>query len=34
VYLCETCGLPEIARYWQGVIAINEHQKTRSSRPS
>ena len=29
VYLCETSGLPEIARYWQGVIAINEHQKTR-----
>ena len=29
VYLCESCGLQEVARYWQGVISMNEFQKTR-----
>src|SRR5258705_3261278 len=29
VYLCESCGLQEVARYWQSVISMNEFQKTR-----
>lgn len=29
VYLCETRGLVEVARYWQSVIDMNDYQKTR-----
>ena len=29
VYLCESVGLPEVARYWQTVVDMNEHQKQR-----
>lgn len=29
VYLCETLGLPEVARYWQAVIDLNNYQKDR-----
>ena len=29
VYLCESCGLQEVAHYWQSVISMNEFQKTR-----
>ena len=29
VYLCETFGLHTAAQYWQGVIAMNEHQQER-----
>ena len=29
VYLCETCGLPEVARYWETVVQMNQHQKER-----
>ncbi len=31
VYLCEHFGLPDVARYWQGVIDINDWQKRRFS---
>merc|ERR1712099_150557 len=27
VYICESEGLHEVARYWQMVVGINEHQK-------
>ena len=29
VYLCRYYGLEEVARYWEGVIKINEYQKRR-----
>jgi UDPglucose 6-dehydrogenase len=29
VYLCETSGLSEVARYWQTVVEMNEYQKQR-----
>lgn len=29
VYLCEYFGLPEVARYWEQVIALNDYQKRR-----
>jgi UDPglucose 6-dehydrogenase len=29
VYLCESHGLDEVARYWESVVAINEYQKRR-----
>ena len=29
VYLCQSYGLNEVADYWQGVIDINDYQKTR-----
>lgn len=29
VYICETYGLHEVARYWESVIAINDYQKRR-----
>jgi UDPglucose 6-dehydrogenase len=29
VYLCEYYGLPEVARYWEQVIAMNEFQEAR-----
>lgn len=29
VYLCEFFGLPEVADYWEQVIAINDYQKQR-----
>jgi UDPglucose 6-dehydrogenase len=29
VYLCESYGLDEVARYWESVVAINEYQKQR-----
>ena len=29
VYLCETSGLPEVARYWETVVQMNQHQKER-----
>jgi len=28
VYICESEGLHEVARYWQMVVDMNEHQKT------
>merc|ERR1712117_93557 len=28
VYICESKGLTEVARYWQAVVDMNEHQKT------
>merc|ERR1712154_416930 len=28
VYICESEGLTEVARYWQAVVDMNEHQKT------
>lgn len=28
-YLCEQHGLPEVAHYWEAVVAMNEHQKER-----
>eukprot|EP00568_Trieres_chinensis_P008587 CAMPEP_0183297538 /NCGR_PEP_ID=MMETSP0160_2-20130417/4811_1 /TAXON_ID=2839 ORGANISM="Odontella Sinensis, Strain Grunow 1884" /NCGR_SAMPLE_ID=MMETSP0160_2 /ASSEMBLY_ACC=CAM_ASM_000250 /LENGTH=475 /DNA_ID=CAMNT_0025459387 /DNA_START=158 /DNA_END=1585 /DNA_ORIENTATION=- len=31
VYLCETYGLDECARYWNGVISMNNYQKKRFS---
>lgn len=32
VYLCEHFGLVEVARYWEQVIVMNNHQKKRFSR--
>ncbi|MFA6108239.1 MAG: nucleotide sugar dehydrogenase [Candidatus Latescibacterota bacterium] len=32
VYLCEHFGLPEVAAYWQQVVALNDYQKRRFSR--
>ncbi len=29
VYLCEYFGLPEVARYWEQVIVLNDYQKRR-----
>jgi UDPglucose 6-dehydrogenase len=29
VYLCEHFGLPEVARYWESVVAMNDWQKHR-----
>jgi UDPglucose 6-dehydrogenase len=29
VYLCEHYGLPEVARYWEQVVAMNEYQEQR-----
>uniref|UniRef100_UPI00398F746D UDP-glucose 6-dehydrogenase-like n=1 Tax=Pristiophorus japonicus TaxID=55135 RepID=UPI00398F746D len=29
VYLCEALNLPEVARYWQQVIEINDYQRRR-----
>lgn len=29
VYLCEHFGLPEVARYWEQVIVMNDYQKIR-----
>ena len=29
VYLCEHFGLPEVARYWEGVVGMNDWQKRR-----
>ena len=31
VYLCETFGLPEVAAYWNHVVAMNDYQKRRFS---
>ncbi|HEY7204584.1 MAG TPA: nucleotide sugar dehydrogenase [Methylomirabilota bacterium] len=28
-YLCEQHGLPEVARYWESVVSLNQHQKER-----
>merc|ERR1719245_2400964 len=28
VYICESEGLSEVAKYWQSVVDMNEHQKT------
>jgi len=27
VYICESEGLPEVAKYWQKVVDMNDHQK-------
>ena len=32
IYLCDYYGLGEAARYWQGVVDMNEYQKRRFSR--
>mgnify|MGYP001331454272 CR=1 FL=1 len=32
VYLCEHFGLPEVANYWDSVIAMNDYQKKRFSK--
>jgi UDPglucose 6-dehydrogenase len=32
VYLCEHFGLPEVARYWEQVVIMNDHQKQRFTR--
>jgi UDPglucose 6-dehydrogenase len=29
VYICESYGLPEVARYWESVLAMNEFQEAR-----
>ena len=29
VYLCEHFGLPEVAAYWEQVVSMNAHQRTR-----
>jgi len=29
VYLCEFYGLTEVARYWESVVTMNDHQKER-----
>lgn len=29
VYICESYGLREVARYWEGVLAMNEYQESR-----
>lgn len=31
VYLCESFGLPEVAGYWNQVVAMNDYQKRRFS---
>ena len=32
VYLCEHFGLPEVAKYWEQVVIMNDHQKYRFSK--
>jgi len=32
VYLCEHFGLAEVARYWEQVVTMNDHQKQRFTR--
>ena len=32
VYLCQHFGLPEVAAYWQQVVALNDYQKQRFAR--
>ena len=32
VYLCEYFGLPEVASYWNGVVKMNDYQKSRFTR--
>jgi UDPglucose 6-dehydrogenase len=32
VYLCQHFGLPEVAKYWQSVVRMNDYQKSRLSR--
>jgi len=32
VYLCEFYGLTEVARYWESVVTMNDHQKERFAR--
>ena len=32
VYLCEHFGLPDVAKYWHGVIEMNDYQKHRFAR--
>ena len=32
VYLCEHFGLPEVAKYWEQVVRMNDHQKERFSK--
>ena len=29
VYICESVGLHEVARYWDSVVSMNDYQKTR-----
>lgn len=29
VYLCDYFGLPEVARYWEQVVSMNDYQKSR-----
>jgi UDPglucose 6-dehydrogenase len=29
VYICESYGLPEVARYWESVLQMNEYQEKR-----
>jgi UDPglucose 6-dehydrogenase len=29
VYICDSYGLGEVARYWEGVVTMNEYQKSR-----
>ena len=31
VYLCEHFGLPEVAKYWEQVVVMNDYQKRRFS---
>jgi UDPglucose 6-dehydrogenase len=31
-YLCEHFGLPEVARYWEQVVSMNDYQKSRFTR--
>ena len=32
VYLCRNYGLHEVANYWEGVVRINDYQKSRFSK--
>lgn len=32
VYLCEFYGLTDVARYWESVVTMNDHQKERFAR--
>ena len=29
VYICDTVGLPEVAKYWHAVVTMNDYQKER-----
>jgi UDPglucose 6-dehydrogenase len=29
VYLCESLNIPQVARYWQAIVDLNEYQKQR-----